>query len=209
MKKIMFNDKFQLTQAVLEGRKTQTRRIAGIQPPYKKNKIAFPVDFILEEEPEKHPLFGAYCWVNGDNEEEFTQWIKPRYKFGEIVAVAQSYADLDMEPFSFCEAGWRNKMFVSADLMPYKIQITNIRIEHLQDISDEDCLAEGISPYYYGNEEEKKYYEIPPNGYSFDGIDFHCPSPREAYAALIDNVSGKGTWESNPWVWVYDFELIK
>lgn len=35
-----------------------------------------------------------------------------------------------------------------------------------------------------------------------------CPSPKFAYAALIDKVSGKGTWESNPYVFVYDFELI-
>lgn len=36
MKKIMFNDKYSLTQAVLDGQKTQTRRMAAIQPPYKK-----------------------------------------------------------------------------------------------------------------------------------------------------------------------------
>ena len=44
---------------------------------------------------------------------------------------------------------------------------------------------------------------------SYDGIDCHYPTPREAFAHLIDEVSGKGTWDSNPWVWVYDFELFK
>ena len=34
-------------------------------------------------------------------------------------------------------------------------------------------------------------------------------TPREAFAALIDKVSGKGTWESNPYVWAYEFELMK
>lgn len=46
------------------------------------------------------------------------------------------------------------------------------------------------------------YFEGGHNGYYHD-------TPREAYAALIDKISGKGTWESNPWVIVYDFELIK
>lgn len=93
MKKIMFSDKYGLTQAVLEGRKTQTRRIAAIQPPNKNSEICFPVDILLEDEPEKHPLWLAYCWRNKDNPEEFTPWIKPKYKEGEIVAVAQSYKD--------------------------------------------------------------------------------------------------------------------
>ena len=100
-------------------------------------------------------------------------------------------------------------MFVRAELMPNQIRITNVRIERLQDISDADCLKEGIYAYYYGDEKEKRFYEIPPNGYSFDGTDFHYPTPREAFAYLIDKVSDKGTWERNPYVWVYDFELVK
>lgn len=79
------------------------------------------------------------------DEREFDEGeILPRYKVGEIVAVAQSYADIGIEPFAFCEAAWRNKMFVKAELMPYQIKITNVRIQRLQDISDEDCLREGI-----------------------------------------------------------------
>ena len=76
----MFNDKYGLTQAVLEGRKTQTRRIATIQPPYKNSEIAFPTSFLLSDEPEKHPLWLAYCWVNKDNDKEYTDWIKPKFK---------------------------------------------------------------------------------------------------------------------------------
>ena len=171
----MFNDKYGLTKAVLEGRKTQTRRILG-HGNYTKRYI------------DKIAVLDA------------------KYKVGEIVAVAQRYSDLGIEPFPFCEAGWRNKMFVKADHMPYRIQITNICIEHLQDISDEDCLAEGVMKIK-SNKISKAFgisnsYEIPGQFQIFN-------SPREAYAALIDKVSGKGTWDSNPLVWVYEFELIK
>lgn len=64
MKKIMFNDFCHLTQAVSEGKKTQTRRICGIQPPYEYFDIAFPCYWIDEDNPKNDPLYGAFCWVN-------------------------------------------------------------------------------------------------------------------------------------------------
>ena len=207
MKKIMFNDKYGLTQAVLEGRKTQTRRIATIQPPYKNSEIAFPTSFLLSDEPEKHPLWLAYCWVNKDNYKEYTDWIKPKYQEMEIVAIARSYKDMsygalwdDCLEFEGVEptklAGWNNKMFVRADYMLHRIRINKVRIQRLQDISDVDCMAEGIN-----------YYEQ--EGFSWCSTGELFDTPREAYAALINKVSGKGTWESNPYVWVYEFELVK
>ena len=88
-------------------------------------------------------------------------------------------------------------MFTKAELMPHHIQITNVRVERLQDISDEDCLAEGITndcgvfKYTVDNALTKTFM-----------------TAKEAYASLIDKVGKKGTWESNPWVFVYYFELV-
>lgn len=86
-------------------------------------------------------------------------------------------------------------MFVKAKLMPHRIRITGVRCERLQDISDGDCLREGVQ---YIEEIEMYYLERTDReeGFYFD-------SPREAFASLIDKVSGKGTWDSNPWVFVY------
>lgn len=213
MKKIMFNDKYSLTQAVLEGRKTQTRRIIKVQPPYKNLDIAFPV-FMEIGWPPENPLYGAFRWVNKDNPEEHTEWIKPQFKDGEVVAVAQSYKEAGID-FIECDVrnghnhlwgnpkgmkGWNNKMFVLADLMPHQIRITNVRIQRLQDISDEDCLKEGIRKVVNENGIYVQYYVG--NAACFE-------TPREAFAYLVNKVSGKETWESNPYVWVYDFELIK
>lgn len=212
----MFNDKYGLTKAVLDGRKTQTRRVCNIQPPYKNSEIAFPTEFILKEEPEKHPLYGSYCWVNMDNKDEHTEWIVPKYKVGEIVAVAQSYKDCGgfmdngvprwdyiSQIVGNKNGGWNNKMFVKPELMPHQIRITKVRIQKLQDISDEDCLAEGIE--YIAN---ARAYYVSHN--TKTGKRYWLGStPRKAYAALIDKVSGKGTWDSNPYVWVYEFKLIK
>ena len=101
-------------------------------------------------------------------------------------------------------AGWDNKIFVRADLMPHQIRITDVRVERLQDISAEDCLKEGIQKMLTGCE----YYQ-----YSFydNGKDVwnNYKTPREAFAHLINKVSRKDVWEENPYVFVYDFELVK
>lgn len=206
MKKIMFNDHYGLTQAVLEGRKTETRRV-------------IPSEFFsLSWDVRGNTL--VYENADGD----FIDICNSkycRYKIGEIVAVAQSYENAGYECYpyrdtdeylwlrrdgqevnnvSVAPAGVTNKLFVRADLMPHHIRITDIRIERLQDISDEDCLREGVR---YIPEIDSYYFER-------TGCErFYFTSPRAAFAALIDKVSGRGTWESNPWVFVYEFELIR
>ena len=208
MQKIMFNDRYGLTQAVIEGRKTMTRRVLSGYPLTPSDRI---------EDAQIYPDGSIGIIANGG---ESLMEVKYRYRVGEIVAVAQSYRDVLAEGFESDAAvlrafeqrrlvGWTNKMFVKPELMPHRIRITGIGVERLQDISDEDCLREGIYPYYYGDAEEKKRYDIPPDGYSFDSIDCHYPTPREAFASLIDKVSGRGTWKSNPWVFVCEFELLK
>lgn len=205
MQKIMFNDQYELTKAVLEGRKTQTRIICKYSRPNESYDIVFPIFEPKDYDNKRNntsALNYAFGWRN--DEGMFTGWNKPHYKVGEIVAIAQSYADISIEPFPFCEAGWRNKMSVKADLMPHQIKITNVRIQHLQDISEDDCLAEGVYKGQCGSIDTHLM-----DAYYYRGnIQPYC-TPREAYAALIDKVSGKETWESNPWVWVYEFELVK
>lgn len=177
MQKIMFNDKYGLTKAVLEGRKTMTRRIIP-EKLVKAIEGGMPGYAVMES----------------------------RYKVGEVVAVAQPYKDVTNTggyPHPLvAKPGWTNKMFVRADLMLHQIRITNVRVERLQDISDEDCLREGILE------------DCPGLQYSFPTETGYCGqypfyTPREAFAALIDNITGNGTWERNPWVFVYEFELLK
>lgn len=203
MKKIMFNDRYGLTKAVLEGRKTQTRRIAYTQNGF----IVFDdEDFQLKKLDNGRTLLTLR-----DNRLKAA-----RYKLGETIAIAQKYDDLvkDDEFYRLCgihgmplecikyEKGCTNKMFVRADLMPHHIRITRIRVERLQDISEADCLKEGIwrddnvglegATYWYTHLANSPYR-----------------TAREAYAALIDKIIGKGIWDSNPYVFVYDFELIR
>lgn len=205
MQKIMFNDKCFLTDLTLEGIKRKTRRPIKV-----KNIIVQDCDPIFNPADAYYKDHsGYYQLIDGDT----GKVIRPRYKVGEIVAVAQSYYKAGIDPgmilgddsngFIFNEKGWENKMYVRPDLMPHQIKITGVCAEKLQDISDEDCLAEGIQ---------------------FDGKaqSFYCGfntstgskiwlgrNPRESFAALIDLTSGKGTWQSNPFVFVYKYTLIK
>lgn len=219
MKKIMFNDRYGLTQAVIEGRKTMTRRIMNPQPkdctPSHKNYWGAdwsdaPMALALDRKT--GGVFCRYCgngvrWFDGG------YFYKSKYKVGEEVAVAQGYESIYNELWIVDKyeasryaalrerPGWRNKMFVGADLMSHRIRITDIRCERLQDIPDEDCMREGVQ---YLEEIEQYYF-----GRTDRVEGFYFNSPREAFAELIDKVSGKGTWDSDPWVFVYGFELVK
>lgn len=213
MKKIMFNDRYGLTQAVLSGHKTMTRRLVP------KILHCGNVDFTVNP-----PMFED---CNGDWHSILET--PYAYKVGEVVAVAQCYASIVDEledPKNFvCMEHWEsaspkrahycsflhhpgmtNKMFVSADEMPHQIRITNVRVERLQDISDEDCIKEGIVKWTKDRELFK--YDLSERYEMFEWRK-KPHSPRETYAALIDRISGKGTWDSNPFVFVYEFELVK
>lgn len=203
-KKIMFNDKYGLTQAVLYGRKTMTRRIFYIPDklvPY------LDIDDIFDIVDD--------CIIWKDKSDNFRMTFEPKYKVGEVVAIAQSYSDCgnmpdygldeDCYPIMPKRSGFFNKMFVKADLMPHHIEITGIKVERLQDISDEDCLKEGIIRY---TKDETVYKYDLSDGFEMLGWGNMKRNPKDAFACLIDKVSGKGVWESNPFVFVYEFKLI-
>lgn len=221
MKKIMFNDKYGLTQAVLNGRKTMTRRIIEIDEYVRFPIIRFrPLENWEKKVINPNYVFNGHVYAVYNELDLLCHLVKPRYEIGEVVAIAQSYMDVDRfhrkgKNASYLEyldsilpelklyPGWGNKMFVKADLMPHHIEITGIKVERLQVISDEDCMKEGI--YEDAGDDEfppSIFYEF--EGNKDDGFD----TPREAFSALIDKISGKGAWECNPFVWAYEFELI-
>lgn len=198
----MFNDKYKLETLVFRGVKTNTRRIIPTDViNYTDTGCLLMCDGTIREEKDKD--YNCYETFDGD-------WVDVRdvsgYEVGELVAIAQSYntlvrsfapnAPLFKKWASYCEAkapSANNKMFVKAELMPFHIKITNKRVERLQDISDEDCMREGVQQYYSCG----TFY--------IEGVKKEFNTPREAFAYLIDKVSGKGTWDKNPWVYVYDF----
>lgn len=188
MKKAYFNKKYGLRQAVLKRLKTKTRRI-------------IKGDF---ENVTAYHANGDWHFI-ADTKDGDSIELKPAFQIGEVVAVAQSYASA-INPLDWANRliykdtpGWNNALYTRPDLMPHCIRITDIKVERLQDISDEDCMKEGVSFYNCGID----------FGYKVFGIRGTFSSAKEAFAALIDRICGKGTWNRNPWVFAYDFELIE
>ena len=179
MKKIMFNDKYNLTKAVLLKEKYHTRRIEKeIAPVYADVYTRLNISISFEDK--------VFC---------------PRFKVGEVVAVAQSYYDIYNEinaPCSLpdrykktaynkgcvgCHKGWKNKMYVPAEDLPWGIKIRRLWAERLQDIDPMDCFKEGIK-------------------------DCSMSKAVEEFAYLIDHVTKAGTWNANPIVIAYEFSVL-
>lgn len=204
MKKISFSERYGMQQAVLDGTKTMTRRIVP--------------DGTLRMAQMEVSIHGG----------DLADRIKDHslYLWHDEIAIAQAYNTLRWPSVPGIDwnaivdevthaKGWKNKMFVKAKYMPHRIRITDIRVERLQDISREDCMREGI----YDDLEGGRTIGYPigvPFYYTFVGAlskktkkQLYWTTAKEAFSVLIDVISGKGTWQRNPWVYVYEFELIK
>lgn len=215
---------------VVAGEKTQTRRIITPQPFIKSDW------FIKDVEGWKNsPCAVVEKYKNCELERyEIHQLLKPKYKVGETVYLKEPYAEtcdeygtpiiaykfggkprLKLPDSLGCEMDtdwcidnypacgkWKNKLFMPESAARHFIEIIAVRAERLQDVSEEDCLKEGIEEVIWKGKilKSSKHYF---NGYeSYD-------TPIEAYAELIDRINGKGIWERNPFVWVYDFKLLE
>lgn len=205
MKKIMFSDEYNLTEAVLNGTKTMTRRLMR-----------------LGEDDAK-----IYDSLAPDTRKQRDEYVIARYspyQVGDEVAIAMCYLHvqenyrrnprirniLKQEGLTWKDLhgtqGCWNKMFVRPDLMPRRIRITDIRIERLHDISPDDCLREGVR--YDGN----GTYYVPGLTYRIHRCYSHLyqyQTPQETFESLFTKLSGRKIWNSNPWVFVYTFQLIK
>lgn len=232
MQKIMFEHRrFGLEQAVIARLKENTRRRVR----FPKGINDKDVESAVMGVDRKGRVYFTFSVATDQGAE--TVDVYPKYQIGERVAIAQSYEiilgehDLPrlQEPIDeICYDGlhnayrnpiairammngnaYNNKLFVRADLMPHVIEITDIKAERLQDISDEDCLREGIHVHNPDHSEPRFI------GYAYDATPgtnrkrwwFH--TPRKAFAALIDALNGRGTWERNEWQFAYIFKLIK
>ena len=219
-----------LTKAVLDGRKTQTRRLLTLTLHKKADKgndliEVYPTKVFLEDGKWKF-IYDDYVFLLPKNN-------YPKYNVGEVVAVAQSYCAIaeelencnnatcaahyeknlqkSSEYISWMEhPGFNNKMFVAADKMIHRIRITDVRVGRLQDIPEEDCLKEGITYMGAGGSLRYSFTEnVKQTTGDIIAFSNNFATAKEAFAHLINKVSRKDVWKENPYVFVYDFELVK
>ena len=219
-----------LFHKVVKEEKVQTRRIIPIQPPDDRAwRIGTLMDSTAKEDKKK---IGKKHYLLLENEYNVKESLikncfLPKYKVGETVYLKEPYI-LFQETYSELkqtesgltiaykygntntleeitgdtEAKWRNKLFMPEYAARYFIEITDVRAERLQDISEEDCLKEGIEAFT----KDDHLFKFGLDGWVWSDMP---RTAKEAYAILIDKINGKGTWERNPFVWVYDFKLVK
>lgn len=193
-KQILFNTP--MVQAILDGRKTMTRRV--VKSPYFVDAHGKPM--AMRPAPK-----GSYVY----RQIGMMPYPETPYKSGDILWVRETWAYkpynnnkiyyfADGELGSLNVERWKPSIHMPREAARIFLRVTNVRVERLQDITEDDALNEGVKdPYDYQNSD---YYDQP----HMRGIEIN----KSAFAGLWDSINAKRgySWESNPWVFVYEFE---
>jgi len=193
-----------MVQAILRGEKTQTRRLCKFYKAY---------DIFHDG---KHEV---------EAEQTFENIMPCKYKVGDILWVRETWQHTkclninfedenygyvykaDGQPWEDIEGWtWKPSIFMPKEACRIKLEITDIRIERLNDISREDAINEGIEfqSFYIGNSGLPK-----PIGYKIYGSkNSWDENPIVSYWSLWDQINGKDSWNCNPWIWVIKFKKL-
>jgi len=164
-----------MVRAILDGRKTQTRRIMKIQPDSRGTRCT-NVHF---EDWHGRELKCKYGWV-GD-----VLWVREAWCTSTKGWIYKADG-IDIPK-------WKPSIFMPKRACRIKLQITDIRVEKLCDISEDNAVAEGI-------EKKEGIYDHVHGGINQE--------PSDIYAELWDKINGTGSWIKNPWVWVIEFKKL-
>lgn len=180
---IIFNS--EMVRAILEGRKTQTRRVIKPQPEmkldgvYQRRKDKTWSQYSLQAFKEKCPYgkVGDRLWVR----ESFKDWGTGTKRISYKSDYTKEEEEIEFEAGGVTPK-WKPSIHMPRWASRITLKITNIRVERLQEITEADARAEGVSGVY----------------------------PVDHFANLWHSIyKKKYTWKDNPWVWVIEFEKIK
>ncbi len=209
-----------MVRAILEGRKTQTRRIAkGVHVITCDDKsgatdarcpYGVPGDLLWVKEtwrPFWHP--DLYCSVQYAADSSYR---KPDFSDEDR---GHRFADLCDRSGDNAEP-WHPSIHMWRELSRLTLEVVSVRVERLQDISEADAIAEGVQTHAqrYADEYAKEGTKPPEKvggmvpWYRYDGEPCAATSARHSYQTLWDSINGKGSWNANPWVWVVEFRRV-
>jgi hypothetical protein len=193
-----------MVRALLDGRKTQTRRVVKPQPDGFWGGVnleghVFQGLLIGEDDKPHDHYWGCPYGQPGDQ-----LWVRESWSYG--VHALGSKRDED-GPFVYAathhkqhslDGKWRPSIFMPRCACRLLLKITNIRVEQLQDISREDAIAEGIERDGHG-------WKVYVPGEKVSGLPWR--SPCTSYESLWRSINGPDSWDANPWVWALTFEV--
>jgi hypothetical protein len=184
--------------AIMDGIKTQTRRVVkGLALEYLSDGVGFAPEFVASPENNLCP-YGKVgdqlwvketVWVDADTKE--FKW----YAHQRIFKVDRVRDNARLWPSIHMKRAWSR----------IQLEITGIRVERLQDISEDDAKAEGVESDH--TEFEMIYWVEGVTGYKLS--ERYAASAKEAYQRLWETINGPGSWDANPWLWVVEFKVVK
>jgi hypothetical protein len=205
-KPILFST--EMVQAILEGRKKLTRRTQGLEI-INKN----PDDWFLDG----LKILGRFIFHNLKSKEEIQ--IKPKFEIGDILWVRETWQTTwnenkkSWDTIYKADGGywidddgimkWKPSIFMPKKKCRIFLEITDVRVERLQDISEEDAIAEGIKKTWINDDIKQCRFK----NYINDGKG--SKSPIDSFNSLWVSINGKDSWKANPWVWVYEFKVVE
>jgi hypothetical protein len=213
-----------MVKAILDGRKTQTRRIIKPQPA-----------------PSEEVVFDPDCAGCVYFDDESNRIIKPKYRIGDRLWVRETWLcavvagefkgigykaswdnadwfreiDTDTTGGKWYETwdkyrdNWRPSIFMPRWASRITLEIVNVRVERISDISNRDAIAEGVerisrpqySDYWFRNYGKPAYI----NG---GAEEVHYFEARDSFASLWESINGEKSWDAHPWVWVIEFKRV-
>lgn len=195
-----------MVRAILDGTKTQTRRIIKPQP---KN---YTVKSIIDRCNFKN---GNWCIKHKIQENpdrfEITDLMKSNLEIGNIIWVRETFGYSKEGKLYFAanvcnpkyapENGWKPSLFMPKELCRLFLEVTGVRIERLNEISESDSILEGIQKTNNGFINYDKSYPVS----EFIGGGTEAI---RSYVSLWESINGKNSWSENPFVWVYTFKVV-
>ena len=195
-----------MVRAILEGRKTQTRRIV------KKSRKEFCdinglghavfTDNNITYQELKCPYGqeGDRLWVRETWATDYPEKLKLEiWEGGQNLdwIMHRAHSDNVHENLGI---RWRPSIHMPRWASRITLEVTGVRVERLQDISEEDAIAEGIQPSELGEAASASLQLIKGEQW---------PAAVLQYAELWQSINGPGSWEANPWVWVVEFKRVQ
>jgi len=214
--------KAEMVRALLDGSKTQTRRICK---PAEKASLSRVIPAYKSDDGEQRPPYITPGWF-GDEEgnvlfySPYGQtgdrlWVKETHLYvgpgsgsdlPDYVAEARNPVNHTPDNCWYRADGddvdvtWKPSIHMFRGLSRILLEIVNVRVERLQDISEEDALAEGVSDGDWIEHKGKMtHFNVV--------VSKNAATAREAYCALFESINGSGSWDANPWVWVVEFRM--
>jgi hypothetical protein len=203
-----------MVRAIMDGRKTQTRRVVKPQPDEYAAMQGDQCMLVHDSSPDMHNSELIACPYGQPGDQ---LWVRetfcpiypqdPNYNGGNPIEYdyAATYKHGDRLGDSIgIKKKWTPSIYMPRAASRIELEITGVRVERLQDISEEDAIAEGI-------ERHPKFPTMWLRG-SLHGDQNKVTNtafPRLAYRSIWESINGAGSWDVNPWVWVIEFRRIK